>query len=251
MCRLLLLLHTKQPINKLNLFLSQSDHNTKNTPGLNNKYDSTHNKDGFGFAWVEHNYRLQNTWKIYKNTVLYKDDLNLENKLYNIHSDIIIGHIRHKTIGSVDIKNTHPFTYKNQVFFHNGAIYQFDTYKITIKSYISSKYLTHIKGETDSEYLFYLFLTVKDNEIKNNNKDLKKIMQCFFDLVENLNLNVLANIIYADDKEVVITRYTINSRKNSLSLYYDNSDGIIISSEPVTSEYKLVREQSIIVLPIL
>ena len=256
MCRLLLLLNIQNPTHYIQSFLSQSDHKTKNTPGVNNTYEYIRHKDGFGFAWMTP--VNKNKWKIYKNPMLYKDDVNLENKIQTIQSDIIIGHIRHKTSGNVTIQNTHPFYYQNQVFFHNGKIFNFEKHVTTIRHFISQKYLTHITGETDSEHLFYLFLSYKDDfyyknpESKEN--ELHKLMQSFFDFLENLKIQLLANIIYANQQFVIITRYTIGTKyQTSLALYYDNktnNNGTIFSSEPVSDNYRLVPEKSIIVFPI-
>lgn len=263
MCRLLLLINIQNPTHSIQSFLSQSERKTKNTPGVNNTYDYIQHKDGFGFAWMT----PTNKWKIYKSPLIYKDDPQLEKKLETtvIQSDIIIGHIRHKTIGNVNIQNTHPFYYQNQVFFHNGKIWNFEKHVRPIRQHIAQKYLSHIKGDTDSEHLFYLFLSYKDDfySTKKESKEteLRELMQSFFDFLENLNIQLLANIIYANQQFVIITRYTIGTKyKSALSLYYDNhinsntpnkkNNGIIFSSEPITDHYRLVPEQSIIILPI-
>ena len=49
--------------------------------------------------------------------------------------------------------NTHPFTYKDITFIHNGSFKPFDV----LKPYISDEYLARAEGDTDSE-LYFLFL---------------------------------------------------------------------------------------------
>jgi len=72
--------------------------------------------------------------------------------------------------------------------------------------------------------------------------------------LKELKVNLLANIIFADEKYIVVSRYSIfddtfkEREKTPLSLYYDNSDGVVISSEPITTNYKLIPENSILII---
>ena len=253
MCRLFFIMNTKNKREKIMDFLSQSTHESKNTPGVNNMYEHTYHPDGFGFTWL-----LRREWNIYKKPVLYLEDKNLEKLITSmVKSRIIIGHIRNKTYGPASQNNTHPFKYKNQVFFHNGWIKDFGKKKKLFLEKISKKYHSFIKGETDSEHLFYLFLTVKDSvprEPINNDEFMNIVVSNFFQLLKELKVNLLANIIFADEKYIVVSRYSIfdntfkEREKTPLSLYYDNSDGVVISSEPITSNYKLIPENSILIL---
>ena len=60
----------------------------------------------------------------------------------------------------LDIKesNTHPFTYKDITFIHNGSFAPFDV----LEPYIADKYKKLFEGETDSERYFYYLLTEID-----------------------------------------------------------------------------------------
>ena len=104
------------------IFLQQSNHKSKNTPGLNNKRDHINHKDGFGFAYLSPS---SHKWKIYKNPLLYTDDTKLD-KIINekiSRSNIILGHIRkNEDKSGTNYENTHPFHYKNKIFLHNGNI---------------------------------------------------------------------------------------------------------------------------------
>ena len=51
--------------------------------------------------------------------------------------------------------NTHPFTYRDYSFTHNGALIPADA----IDSFIEPKYTVLRRGETDSESYFYLIIT--------------------------------------------------------------------------------------------
>lgn len=265
MCRLLFLLnHGEQKKEFIYSFLLQSfstsplKNETKDTKEIiDNKMIKNH-LDGFGFSWLENN-----KWNIYKNPIIYTEDKILPKKIDKMmNSKVIIGHIRNKTIGDKTIHNTHPFYHKNMVFSHNGWIKDFANHRNKIIEKIDPKYKKFIKGETDSEYLFYLLLTCKDI-VEKNNKDIKetetfvldKTITLFLYLLRELELDVLANIIFATQNTCVIMRYSIQTKiksmkKKPLLLYYDDTDGLIISTLPMTKNSKLIKENSFILIDI-
>lgn len=246
MCRIFFIMNTKNKKEKIMDFLSQSTHKVKNTPGVDNSYENSRHLDGFGFSWVS-----DKKWKTYKSPVLHLKDDHFEKQLPNIvKSHIIIGHIRNKIYGDASKENTHPFFLKNQVFFHNGFVKDFMKHKSAIMGKINKKYHSHIKGETDSECLFYLFLTIKDSV--SGEQPMVEQSKLFFQTLKDMKLTCLVNIVFADEKYVVISRYSIlqkpTNKDSNLSLYYDNTDGIVISSEPITDNYKLFPENSILIM---
>ena len=65
-------------------------------------------------------------------------------------------HLRWATKGlSNSEENTHPFTYGEFAFIHNGSIFPPDV----IVPFIDSKFIPLIVGDTDSERYFYLVMT--------------------------------------------------------------------------------------------
>jgi predicted glutamine amidotransferase len=244
MCRLFLSINIKNHINNIFLFLLQSIHKQKNTPLLNNYRDGTKHKDGYGFAWYD-----QNKINYYKSPLVFYKDKNLYNVLNNISSNIIIGHIRQKTDSNTCYDNTHPFYYNNQVFFHNGKIKDFNKNKKIIIKYINLNYIPLIKGYTDSECLFYLYLTFLDIYLY----QYKKAMFEMFNLFKYLNIELTANIIYANENYICITRYIVYNNDDKQippSLYIDYSNGIIISSEPITTNWQLIKDNTIFIIDI-
>ena len=75
-------------------------------------------------------------------------------------SNLILANVRSATLpDDVSYNNTHPFKYKNFLFSHNGFIKNFNfTHKKKILKNIDSELLSSLKGNTDSEYIFFLFL---------------------------------------------------------------------------------------------
>lgn len=68
-------------------------------------------------------------------------------------------HIRRATVGNVSDLNTHPFHYGKWVFAHNGTISKFLDVKHFFEDAIDEELLPFLKGATDSEHCFFLFLS--------------------------------------------------------------------------------------------
>lgn len=77
-----------------------------------------------------------------------------------VSSNTVIAHIRKSTVGSVGPLNTHPFQYGPWVFAHNGNIENFPQIKPDFLAAIDKNLKPYILGDTDSEHLFYLFLSL-------------------------------------------------------------------------------------------
>jgi predicted glutamine amidotransferase len=166
MCRLFFSFRNKSVKPLLEEFLSQSNHKSKNTPALNNHRDHTNHTDGFGIAWRPPSAK---DWTIYKQPKLYTEDANLDAVLDKIPNNLVIAHIRKKTQGDVSMENTHPFHYDGQVFVQNGKIADFEKHSSQLRSYILAPLLSKIRGQTDTECLFFMFLSCKkylDNRAK-------------------------------------------------------------------------------------
>ena len=259
MCRLFLSINTSNILEKIILFLSQSIHHEKYTPYINNHRDGTKHMDGFGIVWFESNkikskeFESNKIIKYYKSPLIYYKDTEFINLLTTISSNIILGHIRQKTVSNISCHNTHPFYYNNQVFMHNGGIKDFNKNKHILLKYISKKYINLIKGNTDSELLFYLFLTFYDDF-----NLLKKAMYTIFILFRSLNIELSANIMYANSNYILVTRYLIYNpndyitKQSPASLYINCSNGVIISSEPIdkTNNWDLIKENTILLIDI-
>jgi predicted glutamine amidotransferase len=75
-----------------------------------------------------------------------------------LRTDVLIGHVREATVGGVKNENTHPFRFRSWLFAHHGTIPQFATLEPELRARIPDFLRRNIRGETDSEHLFHLFL---------------------------------------------------------------------------------------------
>lgn len=76
-----------------------------------------------------------------------------------VSSETVLAHVRKATVGTVSVLNCHPFQYGRWTFAHNGDIKDFERYRDRLLSEIAPRLRRFILGETDSEALFFLFLT--------------------------------------------------------------------------------------------
>jgi len=264
MCKLFFTLHDEKISEHVKEFLAQSNESDKKNTTCGQS------KDGFGLAWVNPD---TNRFEIYKQPFSYDKDENIDNVIKTLPKKMVIGHIREKIYGDESYENTHPFLHDNQVFMHNGRIIDFEKHAKFIKSYIARKFHHSIKGETDSELLFYLLLSFmeyckntpaykknttrkrrptkilskkqiqeyeKINASPPTQNDAISMMFRFFQM-NSIALN--ANIIYSSPSETIITKYASPGVEHKpLYLNRCNAKGILITT-------KLLRNYNSAVIP--
>jgi glutamine amidotransferase len=77
-----------------------------------------------------------------------------------VASQTVLAHVRKATQGSKTVLNCHPFQYGRWVFAHNGDIPSFGERRDELLREVSPELARFVLGETDSEIVFYLFLTL-------------------------------------------------------------------------------------------
>ncbi len=77
----------------------------------------------------------------------------------NLRSNLVLGHIRCPTVGGQRTENTHPFRFRNWTFCHVGTVSNFDAVKESLLRALPDHIKRNIRGKTDSEHIFHLFLS--------------------------------------------------------------------------------------------
>ena len=107
--------------------------------------------DGWGIATSQ-----GKSADLYKEPVAATKSENFKQHLESHKSSSALLHLRWATAGmAINENNTHPFTYQDISFIHNGSISPFDC----LDPLIDHKYLSLAKGTTDSERYFLFLLT--------------------------------------------------------------------------------------------
>jgi glutamine amidotransferase len=248
-----------------NSIIKQSFHNPF-TPFIPVKNDRDHemNGDGFGICW-EKNKKLYS----YKSCKPPWNDVNIIGLADYIESELFFCHVRairpFCLCSCVHEYNCHPFIYNHFSWMHNGDIKD----KILICKYLydncSLDLITQLKGNTDSEYCFYLFLSLLDADVLKSNKrltqsELKKYMLETIKIILSITKEVCSlNFSIYDGKTLICTRYINSETEDPPSLYYStnlqlsksNNFNAIISSEPITknhSDWHLIPKNKMLIL---
>jgi predicted glutamine amidotransferase len=98
-------------------------------------------------------------WSVHRSISRAGDDPLFHDVATNARSRTLVAHVRRRTVGALSLENTHPFRRGRWVFAHNGTIPEAQT----LTRRISARRRREIEGETDSELLFALLLTVIDD----------------------------------------------------------------------------------------
>ena len=115
----------------------------------------TTNGDGFGVGW----YDAAPTPGVFHGTEQAWNDQNLRELTGHVTSPLFFTHIRAAIGSAVQQTNCHPFRHGRWLWMHNGFVDGFAAYKRDAVLAIDESLFLEIKGQTDSEILFYLALT--------------------------------------------------------------------------------------------
>ena len=209
------------------------------------------NADGFGLGWYDSN--LNTLPYVYRNILPIWNDANLPPLARYIKTQCFLGYVRSATSNlSVDMINCQPFSYQKISFIHNGFIDNFrSTLYRPIRNQLSDYAYQRIEGTTDSEHIFALIVNELDADSSLSLKQaLNNTIVNLATMAESNNIELSANIVITDGKELAACRYA--NRKQSPSLYYIKDDShydnaVIVASEPLfEGDWISFPEESII-----
>ena len=115
----------------------------------------TTNGDGFGVGW----YGAPDTPGVFHSIEPAWNDSNLRELAGHISSPLFFTHIRAAIGSAVQQTNCHPFRHDRWLFMHNGYINEFAAIKRDLILAVDPSLYAEIKGQADTEVLFYLALT--------------------------------------------------------------------------------------------
>jgi glutamine amidotransferase len=113
------------------------------------------NGDGFGIGW----YDAMPEPGVFRSIEPAWNDQNLREVAGHITSPLFFAHIRAAIGSAVQQTNCHPFRHGRWLFMHNGFIAELATVKRDLVLAVDESLYPEIKGQADTEILFYLALT--------------------------------------------------------------------------------------------
>ena len=96
-------------------------------------------------------------WTLEKHPGCAQDDSRFHD-VASSRGDVLIAHVRRRTVGPIGLQNTHPFQRDGWIFAHNGTIDELDW----MRRDVSPRRGAEIVGDTDSEVFFASILSRLD-----------------------------------------------------------------------------------------
>ncbi|PKH88152.1 class II glutamine amidotransferase [Colwellia sp. Bg11-28] len=198
------------------------------------------NGDGFGVGWYpEHGDPIPGTFVSVEPAWSNRNLSQIASKIPTHH---FFAHVRDASIGMpVSQSNCHPFQYGPYLWMHNGRLDQFSQFRRLILNDLSNKAFDFIKGNTDSECAFAIFLDEINFDEKASFEILKQAMKTTISRINGYRKQVKAetnafmNFALTNRKVSLFTRYSSNVDVRPPSLFYSqNEHNIIVSSEPLS-----------------
>ncbi len=171
---------------------------------------SQEHPDGWGLAVYSSQDRPENGlrfgWNLNRGISCANDDGLFHDLATQREGEVLISHVRKKTVGEISIPNTHPFLKGKWIFAHNGTIDDLNF----LRERISATRLSEIEGETDSELLFAFILSQLDaqglTEQPPNEKTDELLKSIFAELFERPGLGFF-NVFLSNGETLYVCRF--------------------------------------------
>ncbi|EXJ65896.1 uncharacterized protein A1O5_10872 [Cladophialophora psammophila CBS 110553] len=218
------------------------------------------NGDGFGVGWYTEP-ELGPDPCIFTSTLPAWNCVNLERLAPKTASRLIFAHVRATTEGSLAENNCHPFQHNTLMWMHNGNIGAWKYVKRPLADSLSDKWFLGVKGGTDSEWAFALFLDTLEREGVDPSSepeggfDTKTLRRAMKKTIAQINAFVkavppeykvpdvetrsLLNFAVTDGHTVIVTRYVSSKTDAAASLYY--SSGTAWVEGKMKGQFKMER----------
>jgi glutamine amidotransferase len=201
------------------------------------------NGDGFGVGWYTDD-SLGPDPCIFTSTLPAWNCVNLERLAPKICSRLIFAHVRATTEGSLAENNCHPFQHNTLMWMHNGNIGSWMYVKRPLADSLADKWFLGVRGGTDSEWAFALFLNcleeigVDPSSAPPDGFGEKLLRRAMKQTIAKINAFVkgvpvehnvadvetrsLLNFAVTDGHTVLVTRYVSSKTDAAASLYYSS-----------------------------
>ena len=239
------------------------------------------NLAGFGMrAWDRSSREPDQPWS-YASTTLPVFDRNLKSLAEKVSASAVLGHVRgvaYSTAAEVTPANVHPFQFPGAALAlaHNGDLARFADLKPRLAARIPPELSRHLRGTTDSEWIYALVLSGLGNPY--GRPEAEELMQAVTRALGiireeraalGIDLSSSVNLFISDGTQAVAVRYCFDfgryatedaarlheANLHFLSLWYTlgrhyglhdgewrmtggaaAADSILIASEPLTRE---------------
>ncbi len=182
------------------------------------------NGDGFGLGWYTP--EISSDPALFTSVFPAWNDRNLLNLTAKIQSPCFFAHVRSASSGGVTNYNCHPFVYGDWMLMHNGEVNDFIDVKRHIRHLLDDDLYHWVKGDTDSEHLFALFLQLAKGRDLSQITVVADVLQEAIGRIEETIKEFghvgasYYNVCLTDGHRIIATRYSSHKRNKPLSLHY-------------------------------
>src|SRR5260370_35340577 len=118
------------------------------------RVQSREHPDGWGLGWYE-----DGAPRVVRSLPPAHGDRDFEKLSRFVTAQTVVAHVRKASIGRVAEQNTHPFQRGRWLFAHNGTLPGWELARAKVEALIDPALRSELRGETDSERCFLLFLS--------------------------------------------------------------------------------------------
>ncbi len=185
------------------------------------------NGDGFGVGWYAP--QFCDSPALFKEVSPAWSNQNLRDIARVTKSSCIFAHVRAATVGGhLSRANCHPFSWNNYMLMHNGTVFGFDRIRRSLRRQFSDEAYEMVKGSTDSEHIFGLFIDRLSEFTTPTLDNLAESLVGAIADIEKLKGDAgietpsTMNLVVSDGNRLVATRY-ISWGDMSNSLYFTST----------------------------
>ncbi|KAI5290446.1 hypothetical protein KEM52_000443, partial [Ascosphaera acerosa] len=189
---------------------------------------------------------------------------NIERLAAKTRSALVFAHVRATTEGSLAENNCHPFQHGTLMWMHNGGVGAWRHVKRQLGAALSDRWYLGVKGGTDSEWAFALFLELLESEggvdpsaapaggfppallRRTMTRTIARINEFIANVPEDQRAAMspaertsLLNFAVTDGHSVICTRYVGSKTDEAASLYFSSGTKWVEGSIP--GRFKMER----------
>ena len=182
------------------------------------------NGDGFGLGWYVP--AISSGPALFTSVSPAWSDTNLHSLTAKIKSTNFFAHVRASSGGGVTQYNCHPFLHGDWMLMHNGEIYDFIKIKRHLRHLLDDDIYNWIKGETDSEHLFALFLQLAKGKDLTHLSNVADVLEApFTQLIQLINNYGTPgpsyfNVCLTDGRRLLASRSCTDERITPETMHY-------------------------------
>jgi predicted glutamine amidotransferase len=172
------------------------------------RVQSREHPDGWGLGWYENG-----APRVVRSLTPAHGDADFEKLSHFVSAQTVVAHVRKASVGRVAQENTHPFQRGPWLFAHNGTLPNWEASRSRLEALIDPALRDGLRGETDSERCFLLFLTrlrrrcsIEDADVSSASAALAETVALVREIVEPAEKPASTTFLVTDGRLLLACR---------------------------------------------